>query len=65
LQDGAAARVVADWRVRAAATLGRSVEWNDGADRQGVAEDVDEHGSLIVRGDSGTVRIISGEVRWL
>jgi BirA family biotin operon repressor/biotin-[acetyl-CoA-carboxylase] ligase len=65
LQEGATARVVADWRVRAAATLGRAVVWNDGADRRGVAEDVDEHGSLIVRSDSGTVRIISGEVRWL
>jgi BirA family transcriptional regulator, biotin operon repressor / biotin---[acetyl-CoA-carboxylase] ligase len=65
LQEGAMAPVVADWRVRAAATLGRAVEWNDGARRQGVAEDVDEHGSLIVRSDSGTVRIISGEVRWL
>jgi BirA family biotin operon repressor/biotin-[acetyl-CoA-carboxylase] ligase len=65
LQEGATARVVADWRIRAAATLGRSVEWNDGADRRGVAEDVDEHGSLIVRSHSGTVRITSGEVRWL
>ena len=65
LQNGAMARIVADWRVRAAATLGRPVEWNDGGDRHGIAQDVDEHGSLIVRSDSGTVTIISGEVRWM
>jgi BirA family biotin operon repressor/biotin-[acetyl-CoA-carboxylase] ligase len=65
LQEGAAALVVADWRLRAAATLGRSVEWNDGTTRRGVAEDVDEHGSLIIRTGTGTVRIISGELRWL
>ena len=65
LQEGAAAVVVADWRARAAATLGRPVEWNDGTARQGVAEDVDEHGSLIVRTGTDTVRIISGELRWL
>ena len=65
LQDGAAAVVVEEWRIRAAATLGRPVEWNDGSARQGVAEDVDEHGSLIIRTGTGTVRIISGELRWL
>jgi BirA family biotin operon repressor/biotin-[acetyl-CoA-carboxylase] ligase len=65
LEAGAMAIVVEDWRTRAAATLGRPVEWNDGSVRQGVAEDVDEHGSLIIRTGSGTVRIISGELRWL
>lgn len=65
LQQGAAALVVADWRSRASATLGRPVEWNDGSARQGVAEDVDEHGSLIIRTGAGTIRIISGELRWL
>jgi BirA family biotin operon repressor/biotin-[acetyl-CoA-carboxylase] ligase len=65
LQEGAAAMVVGDWRLRAAATLGRPVEWTDGTARQGVAEDVDEHGSLIIRTGTGTVRIISGELRWL
>jgi BirA family biotin operon repressor/biotin-[acetyl-CoA-carboxylase] ligase len=65
LHEGAAAVVVEDWRTRAAATLGRRVEWNDGSARQGIAEDVDEHGSLIIRTGTGTVRIISGELRWL
>ena len=65
LQEGAASRVVDDWRARAATTLGRTVEWNDGAVRQGVAQDVDEHGALIIQTDTGAVRIISGELRWL
>ena len=65
LQDGEAATVVADWRLGAAATLGRPVEWSDGTVRRGVAEDVDEHGSLIIRTETGTIRIISGELRWL
>jgi BirA family biotin operon repressor/biotin-[acetyl-CoA-carboxylase] ligase len=65
LQEGESALVLADWRVRAAATLGRPVEWNDGTVRGGVAEDVDEHGSLIIRTGAGIVRIISGELRWL
>jgi BirA family biotin operon repressor/biotin-[acetyl-CoA-carboxylase] ligase len=65
LQEGDSAAVIAEWRVRAAATLGRPVEWNDGSVRHGVAEDVDEHGSLIIRTAAGTVRIISGELRWL
>jgi BirA family biotin operon repressor/biotin-[acetyl-CoA-carboxylase] ligase len=65
LQEGAAAVVVGEWRVRAAATLGRPVEWNDGTARQGIAEGIDEHGSLIIRTGAGPVRIISGELRWL
>ena len=65
LETGATAVVVEDWRIRAAATLGRPVEWNDGSVHQGVAEDVDEHGSLIIRTGAETVRIISGELRWL
>jgi BirA family biotin operon repressor/biotin-[acetyl-CoA-carboxylase] ligase len=65
LQHGGAADVVADWRDRAARTLGRAVEWNDGAVKTGVAHDVDEHGALIIRTNGGTVRLISGELRWL
>ena len=64
LQQGDAATVVADWRSRAATTLGRPVEWNDGLLRQGIARDVDAHGALIIETEGGTVRIISGELRW-
>jgi BirA family biotin operon repressor/biotin-[acetyl-CoA-carboxylase] ligase len=53
------------WRAYARPMLGRAVEWDtrDGV-RQGVAEDVDASGALLVRAHDGTVRVISGEVRW-
>lgn len=54
------------WRARAAATLGRSVEWDtdDGVGR-GVAHDIDETGALLVHSGGAVRRVISGEVRWL
>ena len=66
LQSGRASAVVASWRARASATFGRRVEWDaDGATQQGVAQDVDERGALLVSVGSGLVRVISGEVRWI
>jgi BirA family biotin operon repressor/biotin-[acetyl-CoA-carboxylase] ligase len=54
------------WRRLAAPTLGRAVEWGEGAARRrGIAETIDAAGALLVRTSSGTERIISGEVRWL
>jgi biotin-(acetyl-CoA carboxylase) ligase len=65
LQAGRAAVVIDAWRARAAATLGRAVRWEAaGLSRQGVAEDIDMAGALIVRTDEGRVRLISGEVQW-
>ena len=60
-----AASVLEAWRTYARPMLGRPVEWDtrDGVGR-GVAEDVDRSGALVVRGRHGTVRVISGEVRW-
>jgi BirA family biotin operon repressor/biotin-[acetyl-CoA-carboxylase] ligase len=60
------AMIVDAWRQRAAQTLGRRVQW-DSADAQhtGVAEGIDDDGALIVRAGRETVRIRSGEVRWL
>jgi BirA family biotin operon repressor/biotin-[acetyl-CoA-carboxylase] ligase len=54
------------WRSYARPTLDRLVEY-DGRDgvRRGVAEDIDESGALLVRTDDATVRVISGEVRWI
>jgi BirA family biotin operon repressor/biotin-[acetyl-CoA-carboxylase] ligase len=54
------------WRAFARPMLGRSVQWDtrDGV-RQGVAEDVDASGALLVRTQDGTVRVISGEVQWI
>jgi BirA family biotin operon repressor/biotin-[acetyl-CoA-carboxylase] ligase len=64
LQRGDAA-VVDAWRLRAAATLKRPVEWeSEGQVRRGIAENIDADGALLVRTAQGTARIISGEVRW-
>ena len=57
--------VLSAWRTRSAATLGRTVEWDAGGPRRGVAEDVDETGALLVRTDEGLEKVISGEVRWI
>ncbi len=66
LQAGRAADILAAWRARAAATFGRRVEWDaDGATQRGIAHDIAEDGALMVRGDAGLERIISGEVRWI
>jgi BirA family transcriptional regulator, biotin operon repressor / biotin---[acetyl-CoA-carboxylase] ligase len=58
--------VVDAWRAYARPLLGRRVEWDahDGL-RRGVAEDLDDSGALLVRTHNGTVRVISGEVRWI
>jgi BirA family biotin operon repressor/biotin-[acetyl-CoA-carboxylase] ligase len=66
LQNGAAAEVIAAWRRRAAAHMGRAVEWDtEGGPRRGVAHDIDAAGALLVRVDDQLVRVVSGEVRWL
>lgn len=66
LQSHAPARVIARWRDRAASTFGRRVEWDvAGVARQGVAEDIDDSGALLVRDGAVRARVISGEVRWL
>jgi BirA family transcriptional regulator, biotin operon repressor / biotin---[acetyl-CoA-carboxylase] ligase len=62
---GRGARVVAEWRRRAAATFGRGVEWDEGGTvHRGVAEGIDEGGALLVRTGAGLTRVTSGEVRW-
>lgn len=66
LRRGDAAVVMDAWRARAASTLGRAVQWDAaGVAREGVAEDIDETGALVVRTDDTLVRVISGEVRWI
>jgi BirA family transcriptional regulator, biotin operon repressor / biotin---[acetyl-CoA-carboxylase] ligase len=66
LQSNARAAVISCWRDRAVSTFGRRVEWDmAGVTRRGVAEDIDEHGALLVRDGSTRARVISGEVRWL
>ena len=66
LHGGAAADVIAAWQMRAATHMGRRVEWD--AERgsfQGVAQDIDAEGALLVRVDNQIVRVVSGELRWL
>ena len=58
--------VLAAWRSRAAQHLGKSVEWDEHTGvRHGLAQDIDATGALVVRIGDRTVRIISGEVRWV
>lgn len=65
LRGGDSSMVIDAWRVRAARTLGRAVSWAAaGRACDGVAEDIDETGALLVRTHAGLVRLISGEVRW-
>ncbi len=66
LQAGARDAVIAAWRSRAAQHLGRPVEWDaEHGARRGIAHDIDARGALLVRVGDRTVRVISGEVRWL
>jgi BirA family transcriptional regulator, biotin operon repressor / biotin---[acetyl-CoA-carboxylase] ligase len=66
LEADGASGIVAAWRVRAARTFGRPVEWDE-ADRrrQGTVEDLAADGALLVRTGSGLVALRAGEVRWL
>ena len=66
LMVGESATVLNDWRARAAATFGRSVEWErDGTVERGVVEGIDDAGALVVRAAAATTTIIAGEVRWV
>ncbi len=58
-QDPAA--VVAAWR-RRSVTLGQPVRTTGGREVEGVAEDVDGTGALLVRTEAGLVRVVAGEV---
>ena len=66
LQDGRGDAVVRAWRARAAAMLGRRVQWDaPGATRDGVALDIDDTGALVIRTAAGPMRVTAGEVRWV
>ncbi len=65
LRRGQHEAVLLAWRARAAAMLGRRVEWDGpGAVRDGMALDIDDTGALVVRTVDGPVRVTAGEVRW-
>jgi BirA family biotin operon repressor/biotin-[acetyl-CoA-carboxylase] ligase len=58
-------RMLASWRSYAISMLRRPVRCTVGSRIvTGIAEDIDDHGALIVRADAETVRVISGEVIW-
>ncbi len=66
LARGRSDAVVEAWLGRAASTLGRRVQWNAaGAALEGVAENIDAAGALVVRTRTGLARITAGEVRWV
>lgn len=66
LQDGRGGLVIEAWRARAASTLGRRVRWDAaGMTCEGVAENIDESGALIVRTNTGNVAVTAGEVTWV
>jgi BirA family biotin operon repressor/biotin-[acetyl-CoA-carboxylase] ligase len=66
LRQGQHATIVDAWRERAAGCLRKRVRW-DARDTQmeGIADDIDADGALLVRTPNGLVRVISGEVTWL
>jgi len=66
LQCGQVADVTDAWRLRAAATFGRRVRGDvGGLVLDGVAENLDETGALVVRTPDGLARVTAGEVTWL
>ena len=66
LRQGQRAAVVDAWRARAIASLRKRVRWDaQGTQVEGIAEDIDADGALLVRTADGTARVISGEVTWL
>ncbi len=57
--------VLQQWRLRAASTLHRPVTCTVGQRTiEGVAEDIDDDGALLVRVTGETIRVVSGEVIW-
>lgn len=66
LRGGRTGVVLDAWRRRAAPTLGRRVRWEAaGSTVEGVAENIDDTGALVVRTPLGLVTIAAGEVAWL
>jgi BirA family biotin operon repressor/biotin-[acetyl-CoA-carboxylase] ligase len=66
LQAGRTRVVLDAWRARAARTLGRRLRWEiAGSIVEGVAENVDETGALVVRTPAGIITVTAGEVVWV
>jgi BirA family biotin operon repressor/biotin-[acetyl-CoA-carboxylase] ligase len=66
LEEHRVADVLDAWRTRAAAMMGRPIEWDrEGVTESGHAAGIDEAGALLMKTASSTLRIVSGEVRWV
>jgi BirA family transcriptional regulator, biotin operon repressor / biotin---[acetyl-CoA-carboxylase] ligase len=65
LHKGEGSSIVEAWRRRAAESLGRAVEWDEGPARKtGLVDGIGEDGALRVKAGDAVVHIRSGEVRW-
>lgn len=66
LKQGRSADVIGEWRARALTTFGRRVRLEyTGGPIEGIVEDIDEAGALVVQTASGVLRVTSGEVTWV
>lgn len=65
LRGGETARVLDRWRRYGRPLLGRRVTFTNGDEAlEGIAEDVDEAGALVVSTARGSMRVVAGEVQW-
>jgi BirA family biotin operon repressor/biotin-[acetyl-CoA-carboxylase] ligase len=66
LRSGQSGSVTNAWRARAAHSFGRAVRWDAAGNMlEGIAENIDEGGALVVRTRSGIEHVISGELTWI
>lgn len=65
LLDGRFDAILDAWRLRAPAASGARVTWTTGrTDRTGRTAGIDDDGALLVKTETGTERVVGGDVRW-
>lgn len=65
LRVGETARVLDRWRHYGRPMFGRRVTFTNGDEAvEGIAEDIDEAGALVVSTARGSMRVVAGEVQW-
>lgn len=65
LDDDRPGDILQAWRRASPSALGTLVSWNDGrVARTGLTAGIDDSGALLVRTESGTERVIAGELQW-
>jgi BirA family biotin operon repressor/biotin-[acetyl-CoA-carboxylase] ligase len=66
LKNGSSQVILENWRQAATSTFGSTVEWTEGeSQHRGVVDGIDDSGALLVRSKAGSMRISSGQLRWL